>query len=104
MASTIALILIIIFRVSIGTGVIPEDWHTADIAPVFKKGQKYYRLVSLTCIASKLIVHIVVSNIMGHASAHNILYDYQHGFRANRLCETQLIQFVTAINNNLHKG
>ena len=108
MASTIAPILTIIFRVSIDTGVVPEDWRTADIAPIFKKGQKYvaanYRPVSLTCIASKLIEHIVVSNIMGHANTHSILYDYQHGFRANRSCETQLIQFVTDINNNLHKG
>ena len=105
LASTIAPILTIIFRVSIDTGVVPEDWRTADIAPIFKKGQKYvaanYRPVSLTCIASKLIEHIVVSNIMGHASTHSILYDYQHGFRS---CETQLIQFVTDINNNLHKG
>ena len=41
MASTIAPILTIIFRKSIKTGTVPEDWRTADIAPIFKKGQKY---------------------------------------------------------------
>ena len=34
--------------------------------------------------------HIVVSSILDHLDAHNILSDLQHGFRAKRSCETQL--------------
>ena len=35
----------------------------------------------LTFIASKLMEHIVTSNIMKHANDNNILYDLQHVFR-----------------------
>ncbi len=38
--------------------------------------------------------HILVSNIMKHLEGNNILHDLQHGFRANRSCETQLLGLV----------
>ena len=55
----------------------------------------------MTCIASKLMEHIVTSSIIKHANDF-ILYDLQHRFRQHRLCETQLLQFVSHINENLH--
>ena len=96
----------LIFRHSLSSGEVPDDWRTANVAPIYKKGQKYtpanYRPVSLTCIASKLMEHMhCTSSIMKHANDHNILYDLQHGFRQHRSCETQLLQFVSDINENL---
>ena len=62
---------------------------------VFKKGKKSdpanYRPISLTCVASKILKHIVHSFIMKHLNDHNILTDCQHGFRAKRSTEMQLI-------------
>ena len=50
-------ILEIIFNKSLQTGQVPNDWKEADVAPIFKKGDKHnpcnYRPVSLTCIISK---------------------------------------------------
>ena len=50
----IAPILQVIFTKSYETGQVPKDWKTANVAPVFKKGEKFlpinYRPVSLTCI------------------------------------------------------
>ena len=63
-----------------------------------------YRPISLTCIASKLMEHILVSNIMKHAQSHNILYDLQHGFRSRVSCETQLIQFTNDLVTNMQSG
>ena len=78
-------------------GIVPVDRRKANITPVFKKGQKYqrsnYRPISLTCIVSKLIEHVVCSSIMDHANMHNIFYPLQHGFCARRSCETQLIDW-----------
>lgn len=51
----------------------------------------YYRPISLASFCCKLQDHIIVSNIMNHLAEHSILTDGQHGFRARRICETQLI-------------
>jgi len=89
-------------------GIVPGDWRKANITPVFKKGQKYlcsnYRPISLTCVVSKLMEHVVCSSIMNHANMHNILYPLQNGFRARRSCETQLINLVNDIANNMQSG
>ena len=72
----IAPILTKIFRSSLHTGIVPDDWKTALVAPVYKKGPKCkpsnYRPISLTCIASKLIEYILVSN-MTHFDSNGIL-------------------------------
>jgi hypothetical protein len=106
LATEIAPILTIIFQISLESGVVPSDWKTAHVAPVYKKGPKYnpenYRPISLTCICCKLLEHIVVSNIMSHADKYNILYPFQHGFRKFRSCETQLIEFIDDVTRNLY--
>ena len=62
---------------------------------VFKKGKKSvpanYRPISITCVASKILEHIVHSFILKHPNDHNIITDRQHGFRAKRSTEMQLI-------------
>ena len=74
----IAPILTLIFNLSLETGVVPIDWRTADAVPVYKKGSKSkasnYRPISLTCIASKLLEHILVSNIMSHFDDNQTLH------------------------------
>ena len=62
------------------------------------------RPISLTCISSKLMEHIIASSIMRHADNHNILYPLQHGFRNRRSCETQLLGFVNDLINTMHAG
>ena len=64
------------------------------LTPIFKKGTKCeaanYRPVSLTCITSKLLEHIICYHIRGHLDDHEILSPFQQGFRGNHSCETQL--------------
>ena len=97
-----------IFRRSLRDGQVPRDWKHARVAPIFKKGQKYdpanYRPISLTCVTSKLMEHIICSNLMEHASQNNILYSLQHGFRERRSCETQLIEFVNDVVASMQDG
>ena len=57
--------------------------------------------MSLTCICCKTLEHILVSNINKHFALDSILADCQHGFRSQRSCETQLVQFVHDIISNL---
>ena len=100
--------MILIFQASIHQSRVPPDWKQANIVPVFKKGDctlcSNYRPVSLTCICSKILEHIIYSHIFSHLSQHNILCDEQHGFRHGRSCETQLLltinDFAESLNNN----
>ena len=88
-------IFTIFFQASLNQGEIPEDWKKANVAPIFKKGERNraenYRPISLTSISCKMLEHIVSSSIMNHLEDRNILSDAQHGFRKIRSCESQLI-------------
>ena len=55
----------------------------------------------LTCICCKTLAHILVSKIMQHLSEHDTLVETQHGFRSGRSFETQLVQFIYDLRENL---
>jgi len=84
-----------LFRQSLDQGSLPVEWTEAIISPVFKKGNIHlasnYRPVSLTCVLSKLMEHVICKHILNHLDAHNILTVFQHGFRKSHSCETQLL-------------
>ena len=100
--------LTIIFQSSLSSGVVPADWRTAYVTPIYKKGEHYdpanYRPVSLTSVVCKLLEHVVVSNVMKHFETNKILTDNQHGFRRERSCETQLLEFTEELLTNLEGG
>ena len=87
-SSEISPMLALIYNESLAQGTVPDDWRQANVAPVFKKGEKYnaanYRPVSLTCICCKTLEHIIVSNINKHLAFESILAGCQHGFRSQR--------------------
>ena len=99
----ISYILEIIFNKSLQTGQVPNDWKEANVATIFKKGDKHnpcnYRPVSLTCIISKCMEHILVSNIMQHLDSNKILYALQHGFRKTFSCDTQLLSLFQDLSS-----
>ena len=76
-ANEISPFLIIIFDQSLQTGKLPDDWVEANVAPVFKKGDRHspanYRPISLTCVCGKLLEHIICKQIMSHFSENKIL-------------------------------
>ena len=75
--------------------IVPSYWKTANIASIFKKGDKHkassYRPVSLTCIFCKCMEHIIVSSISTHLDIYKILNPLQHGFRKRVSCDSQLL-------------
>ena len=48
--------------------------------------------------------HILYSNILKHLKEHNILSNFQHGFRQNRSCTSQLLLTVNDFANALNDG
>ena len=107
LAPELAPALTTLFRSSLTTGEVPLDWRTANVTPVFKKGEKYkpenYRPISLTSTVCKTMEHILVSHIMNFAE-NNILCKEQHGFRKRRNCESQLIGLIDQITDSLEQG
>ena len=55
--------LSLIFTKSYETGILPEDWKTAQVIPIFKKERQddksNYRPVSLTLVPGKIMESIV---------------------------------------------
>ena len=80
--------LTLIFQYSLDSGTLPDIWKTANVVPIFKKGDKEdpgnYRPVALTCIACKLLKHIVLSHLSPNLEGY--LCPEQHGFRRGLSC------------------
>ena len=95
-----------LFQYSISKGQLPKVWKHARVVPIlYKKGSNHdpanYRPVSLTCICCKLLEHIIHSHISAQLDQLNILTDVQHGFRAKRSCETQLVCTIDDLAKSL---
>ena len=107
MSASITPVLTTIFQASIDQGTVPDDWKTAFVTPLFKKGDRSkasnYRPVSLTSVCCKVIEHIIHSQVISHLERHNILADQQHGFRKRRSCESQLITTIHDLANGLNE-
>ena len=56
-----------LFSLSLAQGKLPQDWTSANVTPILKKGNKHsvlnYRPVSLTCITVKLLERIVFNRM-----------------------------------------
>ena len=108
-ADKIYLPLTDIFRKTLASGEVPEDWRKANITCIFKKGNKQdpgnYRPVSLTSVICKLLESNIREAIMDHLSSHKLLSDSQFGFRRNRSTVLQLLtvmeDWTEALDNNL---
>ena len=102
----LAPILAINFNKSLQTGTVPDDWKSANVYAVFKKGNRCdradYCLVSLTCAGVRC--WSTASNVLKHVYANKILTDCQHRFRVRRSCETHLVTLLHDLASALDKG
>jgi len=100
--------LAIIFHRSLNHGEVPEDWKTANVTPIFKKGSKAepgnYRPVSLTSVCCKLLESIIRDGIMEHLLNNNLLNQSQHGFVPGKSCCTNLLEFLEKTTEAIDTG
>ena len=84
-----------------------QDCRHVNVTAIFKKGTRHdaanYRPVSLTSLRCKLLEHVIVSKTVKHMERHTILNDCQHGFRAKRSCETQILTLYHELAASLDK-
>ena len=100
--------LAILFRQSLENGVVPEDWRNANVTPIFKKGSRKkpenYRPVSLTSHICKTLERIICQDMVRHLESNNLIKESQHGFRKNKSCLTNLLEFSEKVVNYLDEG
>jgi hypothetical protein len=97
-----------IFQSALNNGDVPKDWKYANVTAIFKTGDRFktsnYRPVSLTCLCCKVQEHILTSNFLKHLDRNTMLTDCQHGLRARRSCETQLLTLTHELAKSLDSG
>jgi hypothetical protein len=84
-----------IFKQSLQSATLPQDWKSAIISPIYKGGPKHsansFRPISLTSICCKIMERLLKRQITNFLESNNLFTDAQHGFRRNRSCLTNLI-------------
>ena len=107
-ASATCVPLELIFSKSLEDGECPNDWRSANVTPIFKKGDRTdpsnYRPVSLTSQVCKILEAIVRAHILEHLKVNNILSDKQHGFREGRSCLTNLLDTLECWTKVIDEG
>ena len=107
-AEEICVPLKFIFQKSLDTGMVPHDWRTANITPVFKKGSKSepgnYRPISLTSSICKVMERVLKGGIINHLDKNNLIRPSQHGFMHQKSCTTNLIEFFEKVTKSIDES
>ena len=76
-ANELAPSITVLLNTSFSTGAVPDDWKSADISPIHKKGSKHkrknYRQISLTSIVCKIGENIVRDRLIKFWNDLNIV-------------------------------
>lgn len=95
-----------IFKRSLRDGLFPQDWKSARIMPLHKKGYRTnivnYRSIVMLFGFPKLFESLIYPIIFSNIDSH--LTDSQHGFRCGRSVETNLSLFVSTISREVDRG
>ena len=94
-----------LFRVIMRKGVLPSEWKTATIIPIFKKGSRSqcssYRPISLTCTLCKVLEHLIKDLMLDFLYTHDLLRRSQHGFLPSRSCCSALLSFLEDVSSSI---
>ena len=100
--------VILIWKESFQSEVIPEDMKIQSITPIFKKGDKSdpgnYRPISLTSHLIQIFERVIRKKLVCHLESNSILSNKQHGFRKGRSCLTHLLKHIDDIIQSLLNG
>ena len=95
--------LSIIFKLIYNTGILPAEWKSANIVPIHKKRDKdlisNYRPISLTCLTSKIMEHIIQDELL--IKTRHLINPEQHGFLLGKSCTTNLITITDGIADGI---
>ena len=100
--------LTIIFRKSLSTAIIPDDWKLANVVRIFKKGDRKkpgnYQPISLASVVVKLLESLIRDVLMNHFTTNHLFVNEQHGFLPAQSCITQLLVAIEKWTEALDQG
>ena len=106
--NSISIALDIIFRQSLCTSEVPDDWKMANVTPVYKNGcresAENYRPISLTSVVCRLLERIIKDSFVNCLQECNIINNSQHGFMKGRSCLTNLLEYLNYVTEQVDCG
>ena len=97
-----------IINLSIKHGIIPDDWKTAKVIPIFKSGTRTdpgnYRPISVLPALSKILERAVHSQLIDYLEKFNLITNCQYGYRKNRSTELATSLLLDDIRKKVDQG
>jgi hypothetical protein len=85
----------VLMKQSFRSGVLPPDWRSAIVRPIFKKSDKFdaanYRPVSLTSLVVKAMESIIYDQVVRFLLDCGLIPLQQHGFLPGKSIQSNLL-------------
>ena len=100
-APVIAKPITYLVNLTISTGLIPAEWKDARVTSIFKSGARNdvnnYRPISVLPLVSKIMEYAIQVQFLAFLTEHDLLSDYQSGFRKTHSTETAVVYLTDYI-------
>jgi Reverse transcriptase (RNA-dependent DNA polymerase) len=97
-----------VMKASLREVVVLEDWRTANVTPIFKKGTRSdpgnYRPVSLTSVTCRLMESIIKDQMVSHLDRAGLIRASQHRFVRGKSCTSNLLTFLNKVTVVIDSG
>ena len=100
--------LCLIFNCSTSTGVFPDEWKCFKVIPLFKNGShselNNYRSITIIPVVAKVFDRIVYDQVLAYINKHNLISNYQFGFRGLHSTATAILEATGNWAYNIDSG
>ena len=105
--SVIAPVLTNIFNACISTGYFPKVFKTAEVVPIFKKGERElcsnYRPISILNPFAKLFEKCLLDQLNNYFASNNLISPNQYGFKKNCSTNDAVLDIYNKLLDNMDK-
>ena len=98
-------VLTLIINQSITTGIFPNQFKTARVSAIYKKGEKdlfeNYRPISILPALSKILERVLHDQLSTYFTKNDLFFNSQYGFRRHHSTELAALELIDQIIRNL---
>ena len=92
------------FNLSIATGIFPDSWKIARVAPIFKSGQTNDRPISVLPFVSRVFEKLIYNQLYDYLDRNKLLFSKQSAFRSLHSVVTCLLKCTNDWYLDMDKG